>query len=100
VGHRFTLIDETDPGHLVRCKVLEIEAPHRMVWSWKRGRLDTQVTFELHADANGTHLDVTHSGVPILASFGLGNEAKTVYGKKLPRAIEDLADRIDRARSR
>jgi uncharacterized protein YndB with AHSA1/START domain len=47
VGHRFTMT--TDPAPLfdgtVHLEVLEIDAPHRMVWSWKGGPIDTIVTF-------------------------------------------------------
>lgn len=47
VGHEFTL--ETDPAPMfdgiVHCKVLEIDAPHKMRWSWRGGPIDTVVTF-------------------------------------------------------
>lgn len=47
VGHEFTLI--TDPAPMfdgtVHCKVLEIDEPRRMRWSWRGGPIDTLVTF-------------------------------------------------------
>lgn len=47
VGHRFTMT--TDPAPMfdgtVHLEVLEIDAPHRMVWSWRGGPIDTTVTF-------------------------------------------------------
>ncbi|MFI8595643.1 SRPBCC domain-containing protein [Microbacterium sp. NPDC078428] len=47
VGHRFTMT--TDPAPLfdgtVHLEVLELDPPHRMVWSWKGGPIDTIVTF-------------------------------------------------------
>ena len=47
VGHKFTMT--TDPAPMfdgtVHLEVLEIDAPRRMVWSWKGGPIDTIVTF-------------------------------------------------------
>ncbi|GAB3052852.1 SRPBCC family protein [Sediminivirga luteola] len=47
VGHRFTMT--TDPAPMfdgtVHLEVLEIDAPHRMRWSWRGGPIDTIVTF-------------------------------------------------------
>lgn len=47
VGHEFTL--KTDPAPMfdgiVYCKVLEIDEPHMMRWSWRGGPIDTIVTF-------------------------------------------------------
>lgn len=47
VGHRFTM--KTDPAPMfdgtVHLEVLEIDPPHRMVWSWRGGPIDTIVTF-------------------------------------------------------
>lgn len=47
VGHRFTMT--TDPAPMfdgtVHLEVLELEPPHRMVWSWRGGPIDTIVTF-------------------------------------------------------
>jgi uncharacterized protein YndB with AHSA1/START domain len=48
-GHRFTLRTAPAPGFdgVVRCAVLELEPPTRMVWSWAGGPIDTTVTFTL-----------------------------------------------------
>ncbi|MFL0575896.1 SRPBCC domain-containing protein [Brevibacterium luteolum] len=47
VGHRFTMT--TDPAPMfdgtVHLEVLAIDPPHRMVWSWRGGPIDTTVTF-------------------------------------------------------
>lgn len=47
VGHRFTLT--TDPAPMfdgtVHLEVLELDPPHRMIWSWRGGPIDTIVTF-------------------------------------------------------
>lgn len=48
-GHRFTFTTKPAPGFdgTVHCQVLEIDAPTRMVWSWKGGPIDTTLTFTL-----------------------------------------------------
>ncbi|MEC3980592.1 SRPBCC family protein [Amycolatopsis sp. H20-H5] len=49
VGHGFTFRTTPRPGFdgVVRCRVLEISEPDRMVWSWLGGPVDTTVTFTL-----------------------------------------------------
>src|SRR6185437_4413393 len=45
VGHDFTLRTKPAPGFdgIVRCRVLELDPPARMVWSWAGGNIDTTV---------------------------------------------------------
>jgi uncharacterized protein YndB with AHSA1/START domain len=66
VGHRFTFrarpfralgFDGT-----VRCAVLELDPPTRMVWSWAGGNIDTTVTFTLEPTAEGTRLRMHQVG--------------------------------------
>jgi uncharacterized protein YndB with AHSA1/START domain len=60
VGQRFTMFCE--PEGVIRCEVLEVEPPRRMVWAW-HGRFGvTTVVFELTETAGGTHLRLDHSG--------------------------------------
>ncbi|MFF0306168.1 SRPBCC domain-containing protein [Streptosporangium sp. NPDC004379] len=49
VGHRFTFRTRPAPGFdgTVRCRVLELKAPCRMVWSWEGGPIETTLTFTL-----------------------------------------------------
>ena len=53
VGHAFTFRTKPAPGFdgVVRCQVLELDPPTRMVWSWAGGKIDTTVTFTLTAVA-------------------------------------------------
>ena len=56
VGHHFTFRVPPKPkagfdGLVVRCEVLECEAPSRLVFSWSAGGLvDTRVSFRLEPD--------------------------------------------------
>jgi len=54
-GREFTFHTRPRPGFdgTVHCRVLELEPPTRMVWSWAGGKLDTTVTFTLSEDAPG-----------------------------------------------
>ena len=54
-GREFTFRTRPRPGFdgIVRCRVLELEPPTRMVWSWAGGEIDTTVTFTLSEDTPG-----------------------------------------------
>lgn len=66
VGHRFTFRTDPRPAQrfdgVVHCEVLEVDPPHRLRWSWRGGRLDTEVSWALAAEGRGTRLFLEHSG--------------------------------------
>ena len=74
VGYRFNFRAKPmgDWDGIVHCEVLEVDEPHRLVYSWKGGsdenqnyghRLDTIVTWTLTpTSAGGTKLNLVHSG--------------------------------------
>ena len=67
VGHKFTLTDPPTEhwNGKIACEVLELEAPHRMVWSWNgstAGEETTRVTFELKSEKDRTRLTIRHQG--------------------------------------
>jgi uncharacterized protein YndB with AHSA1/START domain len=76
VGHRFTFQVPPNPkvkfdGMVVRCEVLECEPPKRLVFSWSAGGLaDTQVSFRLEPDGDGTRLFFEHSGFDVTQPMG------------------------------
>ena len=80
VGHRFTFRVPPNPmvgfeGLVVRCEVLECDSPNRLVFSWSVGGpvVNTQVSFQLEPDGDGTRLLFQHSGFDI--SQPGGNQA-------------------------
>jgi uncharacterized protein YndB with AHSA1/START domain len=93
VGHRFEFQTKPAPGFdgIVRCEVLELNAPHRLVFSWVGGGIDTRVTFELRAEASGTSVTLSHTGFAgpkgVLLSYMLGNGWAGMLDRKLPRVI-------------
>ena len=76
VGHHFTFQVPANPkvnfeGMVVRCEVLECEAPSRLAFSWSAGGLgDTRVSFRLEPDGKGTRLLFEHSGFDVTQPFG------------------------------
>ncbi|MCW3840656.1 SRPBCC domain-containing protein [Micromonospora yasonensis] len=65
-GHRFTFHTTPRPAQgfdgIVHCEVLELDAPHRLRWAWRGGRLDTVVTWSLVPEGRGTRLFLEHAG--------------------------------------
>jgi uncharacterized protein YndB with AHSA1/START domain len=65
-GAAFTFTTQPRPGWngSVDCRILEIDAPRRLSYSWAVGEmaLDTVVTFTLTPTASGTRLSLVQSG--------------------------------------
>lgn len=63
-GTEFTL--QTAPvggwDGVVRCRLLEVEAPRRIAYAWVVGDLDTVVTFTLEPAPAGSRLTIAQSG--------------------------------------
>lgn len=100
VGHCFTFETEPGPGFdgIVRCEVLEIDAPSLMRWSWRGGPLDTVVSFELEDVEGGTRLVVTHRGFrgakAQLVKWILKIGNRSIYGKKLPEVLRSMDEAV------
>lgn len=69
IGHHFTFRVPPNPkmnfeGLTVRCEVLECEPPSTLIFSWSAGGPveNTQVSFRLEADGDGTRLHFSHAG--------------------------------------
>jgi uncharacterized protein YndB with AHSA1/START domain len=65
-GAAFTFTAPTQPGWngIVSCRILEIEAPRKLSYTWVVGdmQLNTVVTFTLTPTASGTRLSLVQSG--------------------------------------
>ena len=65
-GAEFTFKTQAQPGWdgVVHCRLLEIEAPSKLSYTWVVGDnwLDTVVTFTLAPTASGTRLSLVQSG--------------------------------------
>lgn len=65
-GHRFTLRREPKPDVkvVIDCRVLEVDPPRTLSYSWAAYGLDSVVTFTLTPTETGTHLRIEQSGFP------------------------------------
>ena len=98
LGHRFTLRTRPAPGFdgIVRCEVLELDPPRRMVWSWAGGNIDTTVTWTLDQTSDGgTRLRMHQVGF-----HGLGAQLTRrilaggyprILGQRLPAYLDQAA---------
>lgn len=95
-GHKFEMTCVDDAGHLdlYRCKVLRVDPPNYMLWSWilagneERGG-QTEVEFRLTATDTGTRVQLLHRGdrdKELLERFKAGWPAK----------LDQLSDVLDR----
>lgn len=66
LGHEFTLVSQPQPERgwdgLIRCKVMELEPPTKLGFTWTGGGLEHYVTFELEEKVGKTELTLTHAG--------------------------------------
>jgi uncharacterized protein YndB with AHSA1/START domain len=102
VGHEFTFRTAPEQGWngVVHCRVVELDPPHRLVYTWRGGdgRLDTVVKFTLTYAAGGTRLRLEHSGFASGGPEGLtirdilasGWNSNLLRGK-LPALLDELA---------
>jgi uncharacterized protein YndB with AHSA1/START domain len=63
-GSAFQLQAPPQPGWdgTVDCRLLELEAPKKLSWSWVVGDIDTVVRFTLTPTDSGTRLSIVQSG--------------------------------------
>jgi len=99
VGHEFTFRTDPAPGFdgIVRCQVLELVEPTRMVWSWRGGPIDTTVTFTLAPLGSRTRFTMRHLGFTGLGGqftrLVLASGSRRIYGSVLPAYLDHLAGR-------
>jgi len=96
VGRTFQFRAKPQPGWsgIVDGKVLEVEPPRRLVYSWKNEMVDTVVTVTLSAAPGGTNLRLEHTGFvglkAVMVSFILGSGWKGIVKKHLLAVIERM----------
>ena len=99
LGHRFQFRIAKPRGWsgIVDCEVTALDPPRRLAYSWKSGNVDTVVTWTLTATAQGTRLELLHSGFKgagqtILRKFMMGPGWSRMLETKLPGILERIVD--------
>jgi len=90
VGREFVM--ETGDAHIgtIHGEVLEIDEPKRLRCRWSGVFGDTEVTFELSAEADGTRLRVRHDGwtePPAAERAGFDDGWKQKLDEDIPRVL-------------
>lgn len=106
VGHRFTFRVPPKPevgfdGLTVNCEVIECEPPCRLMFSWAAGGLaNSQVSFRLEPDGEGTRLFFEHSGFDVSQTWGNQAFQGAQYGwaKMLQKLAETVVDSATNSR--
>jgi len=55
---------------LIHCRVVELQPPYQLAYTWSSGGIDTLVTFTLSRVPQGTLLRLVHSGFSAGGSMG------------------------------
>lgn len=97
LGHEFTYRTEPRPGFdgIVRCKITELDPPHRLAYTWSGGPLDTLLAFTLESVPEGTRVHVEHTGFEglraVMVSAILDAGWSKMYELLLPAVLDRLA---------
>ncbi len=96
LGHRFQFRVTPKPrgwSGVVDCEVTAVEPPRHLVYTWNNDKVHTIVEWTLHPTANGTRVELVHSGFTgvsqtILRKFMMGPGWSRMLEKVLPGVIE------------
>ena len=99
VGHRFQFRTTPTRGFdgIVRCEVLEVDEPRRLVYSWEGGGMDTRVTWTLEPRGGSTRLRLEHAGFRGLKGFFVRSILRrgwtgSILRRRLPATLDRLRD--------
>lgn len=97
-GHRFSLRSQPNPNAgfdgLIRCEVLECDAPSCLVYSWSAYGVDTRVSYRLEPDGDGTRLFFEQSGFDFSQpGGGTARKGAEHAWKKMLAALEGVLER-------
>jgi uncharacterized protein YndB with AHSA1/START domain len=88
-GHEFSLETGDERVGTIRGEVLEIDEPRLLRCRWSGGFGDTEVTFELFPEGDGTRLRVVHDGFETAGvdQAGFNDGWKQKLEQDLPRVL-------------
>lgn len=97
VGHEFQFRSKPQGNWdgIVNCKVLRVEPPNVLEYSWYNAQIDTKLLITLSSVEGGTKLQLVHSGFRgffgTLLSLLMGNGWKSIVGRYIPAVLEKLS---------
>ena len=101
MGHQFTFTDKPKFGWdgIVYCKVLEIDEPYTLSYSWrgnnKKGTIETVVKFSLKEDNNKTILSLEHTGFKGVNGVFVSTILNAGWNKILSKKLDNIIEKID-----
>src|SRR3954469_2398479 len=104
LGHEFTFRSKPQPGWdgVTYCKVIELEPPRRIAYTWRGGpgdgkplALDTVVRWTLAPEGSGTRLVLEHTGFTGVKSVLLSFLMKAGWNKMLRGKLREALERTD-----
>ncbi len=101
VGHSFEFRTKPAPGFdgIVRCRVLEVEPPTRLSYTWVGSMINTVLTFNLEAVPGGTRLHLKQTGYSGVRAVLVSQIMKRGFTEMLDTRIPNLLDRLQRDKS-
>jgi uncharacterized protein YndB with AHSA1/START domain len=100
LGHEFTFrtgpLPKFDFDGIVYCRVLEILPPKKLVYSWKGGpgngqvTMDSVVTWTLIEKDKGTELTLEHSGFKVLTNVDIFNGMNAGWLQNMKKILDRL----------
>jgi uncharacterized protein YndB with AHSA1/START domain len=98
VGCEFRFIGKPLPGWdgIVRCEVLDVQAPELLRYSWRGGHDEqpTEVTYRIEPYGRGTRLTYSHTGFSGIGgqimSRLLGRVRRKMLDQGLPAVLSDI----------
>ncbi len=96
LGHEFTFTTEPRPGFdgIVHCKVIELEAPRVLAYTWRGGPIDTVVRFRLEREGDGTRMHFAQTGFDgqqaVFVAEILSKGWDEMFATRLPARISQM----------
>jgi len=89
-------VPQFDWDGIIYCKVLEVDAPKKLTYSWKGGpgngkiTMDSIVRWTLKPKDNGTELSVDHSGFKVLTNLDIFSAMEKGWLQNMNKILELL----------
>jgi uncharacterized protein YndB with AHSA1/START domain len=96
LGHKFQFRSKPQPGWdgIAHCKVIEVNPPRCVAWTWRGGPLDTVLRITPEPAPEGTKLVLDHTGFrgwkARIVSRIMGSGWKGIVAKHIPAVVDRM----------